>query len=112
MIKLKKIKFFEKIIHIFPSKLLLLKQKNYLIILKMTANHKGYFEFRLCNVDRLKLGEATQSCLNKILLQDRHGRSQIPIIPFYVGIVKTSLKLPPFLTCNHCVFQVSIKNKK
>lgn len=38
---------------------------------KISANHKGYIEFRLCNVDQM--GEATQACLDQTILKDASG---------------------------------------
>ena len=32
----------------------------------LTANRVGWFEFRLCNIDDME--EATQECLDKVLL--------------------------------------------
>lgn len=47
----------------------------------MTANHLGYFEFRICNTDNLQGQDATQSCLDRTVLSDKLGRKQ-----FYIGI--------------------------
>ncbi|CAF0742985.1 unnamed protein product [Adineta ricciae] len=35
----------------------------------LTANHKGYFEFRLCNLDASPSADASQECLDRHLLK-------------------------------------------
>ncbi|XP_050409014.1 uncharacterized protein LOC126823976 [Patella vulgata] len=71
---------------------------------QVTANHIGYFEFRICvNNDVTK--PATHECFNKHLLElgDRPGSK------FYIdknnGDKKVSLKLPEGVVCSQCVFQ-------
>lgn len=78
---------------------------------KITANHKGYFEFRVCNTDLLNGAEATQECLDQILLTDKFGRTRIPIASNLKGRTNFQLQLPSGLTCQHCVFQVILKKK-
>lgn len=75
------------------------------VVVDVTANHYGYFEFRICNVDGLK-GDATQKCLDKRLLTDSNDQTQIYIQRGYFGKIKTTVNLPADLTCKHCVFQV------
>ena len=70
---------------------------------KLTAEHLGYFEFRICNVDGWNK-EATQECLDQTILKDQAGKSK-----FYVNLsfkYYYKLVLPAGLKCNHCVFQV------
>ena len=76
------------------------------ISFKITANHLGYSEFSICNVDNLTT-DATQDCLNKIILKDSNGKSKFYIPPNFNGAINTSLVLPSDLKCNHCVFQVN-----
>ena len=71
----------------------------------MTANHKGYFEFFICNIDGLTT-DATQDCLNKTPLTDISGNTKIYLTTTASINVTTSVKLPDGLTCNNCVFQV------
>lgn len=73
-------------------------------MVEVTANHLGYFEFRLCNTDNLN-GDATQSCLNQIVLADSTGRKQFQI-GTKLGEATFKLRLPSNLVCKHCVFQV------
>ena len=72
---------------------------------KITANHKGYFEFRLCNVDGMA-GDATQNCLDRNILQDENGNTKIYIPGGKTGKFTSRLVLPSGLSCEHCVFQV------
>lgn len=79
---------------------------NYLLYEKLTANHLGWFEFKICNIDG-KTGDATQNCLDQTVLQDVSGQNRIPVngsLGKYVG----RFKLPPQLVCQQCVLQVSI----
>ena len=71
----------------------------------MTANHKGFFEFRLCNVDGWET-DATQECLNSTLLKlaDNLETTKFRVLPDYYR-VSYKLKLPDNFTCNHCVMQ-------
>lgn len=59
----------------------------------------------ICNVDNLET-DATQECLNKIILKNPTNESKFKIPPKYRGLVNTTLVLPTDLVCNHCVFQV------
>ncbi|CAF1289427.1 unnamed protein product [Adineta ricciae] len=73
----------------------------------LTANHKGYFEFRLCSLDSNPDSEATQDCLDRRLLKlvgtdstkyrdvDKYGSEAITV----------RLQLPADVACRHCVFQ-------
>lgn len=71
--------------------------------MKITANHKGYFEFRLCPK---KTAEefVTQDCLDQHLLQLHDGSTK-----FYIGTESKEyypiVKLPDNITCENCVLQ-------
>lgn len=56
-------------------------------------------------MDNIKGGEATQQCLNKMVLKDKSGRSRFSVLPSFVGVITTRLVLPKSFTCNHCVMQ-------
>ena len=72
----------------------------------MTANHKGYFEFRLCNLDGWE-SDATEQCLNKTLLKAENSLEDKHYITTNESVTTLSynLKLPPNFACNHCVLQ-------
>ncbi|CAG0888711.1 unnamed protein product [Cyprideis torosa] len=80
------------------------KNSSIKIVIELTANHRGFFEFRLCpnnNVKKL----ATQRCLDKYLLRRTDGIGA----RFYPGEGnKTFLvryNLPKDVLCNQCVLQ-------
>lgn len=73
------------------------------VTVEITANHLGWFEFRVCNVDD-RTGDADQSCLDKNLLADRNGVTRFQI-GSRLGMFTYQLVLPKSLRCNHCVFQ-------
>ena len=96
----------------------------------LSANHLGWTEFRICNVDNWET-DATQGtyfiiyndqplnniefiikeCLDQTLLQDLTGNTRIPIQPNVFNF-HTQLQLPKNLVCDHCVFQVRLHQKK
>ncbi|KAG8199106.1 hypothetical protein JTE90_016243 [Oedothorax gibbosus] len=75
-------------------------------VVDITANHRGYFEFRLCP-NKSPKKEVSQDCLDRNLLTilnststryhdvGNHGSTRVQL----------ALQLPPGLTCKHCVFQ-------
>ncbi|CAM4892243.1 unnamed protein product [Rotaria socialis] len=77
------------------------------VTVMLTANHKGYFEFRLCNLDSTPNSDATQDCLDRRLLKiagtdstryrdvDKYGSQAITV----------RIQLPSDVACRHCVFQ-------
>lgn len=72
------------------------------ITVTITAHHKGYFQFRLCEA-----GQSNQDCLDKNLLK-LVGRddSKWWLPPRSAGgdeIYKMAYKLPRGVTCEHCV---------
>ncbi|XP_065205427.1 uncharacterized protein LOC135835193 [Planococcus citri] len=82
------------------------------IRVELTANHKGFFEFRLCPNNAPKR-VVTQQCLDKYVLR----RSKMLIkdeenfheTKFYPGtenkVYEMKYMLPPGLTCSQCVLQ-------
>lgn len=74
-------------------------------VVEITANHKGFFEFRLCNVDDIPEGEATQECLDKTILSDKNGRTKIPVTGASPSKFLESLVIPEGFQCKHCVLQ-------
>ncbi|XP_012282768.1 uncharacterized protein LOC105700977 [Orussus abietinus] len=70
---------------------------------ELTANHHGFFEFRVCPMTAQGL-EVTQECLDEYLLQGENGTAR-----YYPGpgnrVFEGYYKLPEDLTCVQCVFQ-------
>ena len=69
----------------------------------ITANHKGYFEFRICPVTNNNV-EVTQECLNQnqLIINNNSFRRSVD---FEEWITSMSVKLPEGLTCERCVLQ-------
>ncbi|KAK6184670.1 hypothetical protein SNE40_007098 [Patella caerulea] len=73
------------------------------VVVDVTANHKGYFEFRLCPTNDPKK-TATKKCLDKYLLPQTNGDRRFNLSRDN-GIFTLKLQLPKYLTCKHCVLQ-------
>ncbi|KAH3800335.1 hypothetical protein DPMN_153968 [Dreissena polymorpha] len=73
------------------------------VAVHLTANHKGWFEFRLCQND-VENKAVTQDCFDQHLLKDDKGVSRFSI-SIGMEMVKYSLKLPTGITCRACVLQ-------
>lgn len=73
------------------------------IEVELTANHFGYFEFRVCPLT-FRDEDADQECLDKYILEGENGTTR-----YYPGpgnqIFESYYKLPDGLQCSHCVFQ-------
>ncbi|XP_075218054.1 uncharacterized protein LOC142322855 [Lycorma delicatula] len=81
------------------------------IRVELTANHRGYFEFRLCPNNNPKQ-VATQQCLDKYVLRrvKPPARSVDEETRFFPGsennkIFELRYMLPDGLTCSQCVMQ-------
>ena len=68
------------------------------------ANHYGWFEFRICNIDGWT-EDANQICLNKTVLRYTSSNDTRLMVTNYSSpaIINFKLDLPDDLTCNHCV---------
>jgi hypothetical protein len=64
------------------------------IKIKITANHKGYFEFYICNLDE-NIKE-TPECFKKI---NKKRYRVLSFINYYIYRIPTKIK------CNHCILQ-------
>lgn len=76
------------------------------VVVDLTANHKGWFEFRLCpNEDSSK--PVTQDCLDQFLLPQAKTKELQYMVPSENGrsLIKVDLKLPDNVRCRSCVFQ-------
>ncbi|XP_013785525.1 uncharacterized protein LOC106469570 isoform X2 [Limulus polyphemus] len=72
---------------------------------QLTANHKGFFEFKLCPNNNPKK-VATQECLDRYPLALADGSGYKYIVPNNrPDTYKIQLRLPSGLTCTQCVFQ-------
>ncbi|KAF8764488.1 hypothetical protein HNY73_022554 [Argiope bruennichi] len=73
-------------------------------IVELTANHKGFFEFKLCPHNDPKT-VATQDCLDQYLLELADGSGTKYYPSTRTGKFVVNLRLPQHLTCSQCVFQ-------
>ena len=72
----------------------------------MTANHRGYFEFRLCSLDSTPDSEATQSCLDRGLLKIAGtSLTRFSVDKYGSETITARVQLPSDVACRHCVFQ-------
>ncbi|ELU11163.1 hypothetical protein CAPTEDRAFT_224259 [Capitella teleta] len=71
---------------------------------EITANHLGYFEFRLCTDAENFNGMSPEECLDEHLLQFENGETQYDLGTTR-GKVNLRLELPEYITCTHCFLQ-------
>lgn len=73
---------------------------------RITANHKGFFTFDLCNMDPLKAGGKTmeeEDCFN-VQLKTIDGSDTYVLPTSQSQVFDVQLQLPS-ITCKHCVFR-------
>ncbi|KAM7300368.1 uncharacterized protein ISCGN_020932 [Ixodes scapularis] len=78
-------------------------------MVQLTANHRGYFEFRLCPVNDSSVA-ATDECMAKHPLKiadDSTGSTRFMVDNGRAMNFNISLQLPKDMTCSQCVFQWS-----
>lgn len=83
------------------------------ITVHLTANHLGFFEFRLCPNNNYK-ARVKQACLDKYLLERADGQGTRFYVPKgkYNAMFNYTLKLPRGLTCSQCVVQWKYRTGK
>lgn len=75
------------------------------VIIELTANHKGYFEFNICPTDE-PFEKITEQCLAKYpLLETNSGEYQVPINADYGGQIPMKLQLPAGVKCRACMLR-------
>ena len=74
------------------------------VVAQLTANHLGFFEFRICKVDGWAT-DATHKCLNRTILTIKESNSLRYKVNANVQTARLTLKLPSDLYCKHCVLQ-------
>ena len=72
--------------------------------IQLAANHMGYFEFQLCNLDS-NGGRESDACFEQNKLKLTNGSERYPIQIAGPGWIDIDLQLPSSLTCSHCVLQ-------
>ena len=76
------------------------------VVVDLTANHKGWFEFRVCPNDNPSK-PITQECLDRYILRQITNNQPRYMVPSENGrsLIKVYLKLPVNLKCKNCVLQ-------
>nr|XP_045613811.1 uncharacterized protein LOC123767806 [Procambarus clarkii] len=75
------------------------------VTIHISANHRGWYEFRLCNNNN-PMARDSQHCLNKQLLSLADGSGTRYTLNGSVrGDHIVYVQLPPRLSCTHCVLQ-------
>lgn len=75
------------------------------VSVKITANHKGWFQFSVCRLSNSTELE-TEACFAKNVLQLADGSgTQYKLPSDSVGMYTVMLKLPSTLICDRCVLQ-------
>merc|ERR1719334_771387 len=69
----------------------------------ITANHMGWFEFSLCNVDNME--RVTEECLMNTVLNMTNGKQHYPLAAGVTGYVPIDLQLPEGVSCGRCVLR-------
>ncbi|CRL06465.1 CLUMA_CG019451, isoform A [Clunio marinus] len=72
------------------------------VTVRITANHRGYFYFRICNLDH---EQESDECFERYKLSTTTGSSTYTLPSTAAADYFVSLKLPTGLTCKHCVLQ-------
>lgn len=70
--------------------------------IQIDANHKGFFQFKVCNLDIFKT--ESEECYENVLLTLPSGETKY-YLEYHLGKHDVTLKLPSGLTCKHCVLQ-------
>ncbi|GAB1605442.1 uncharacterized protein LOC115222074 [Argonauta hians] len=75
------------------------------VLIQITANHKGYFEFHLCPNNNIHK-KISHECLKKYPLEFLDGTNRYYLKDFRSNTnFSLSVKLPSQLTCSQCVLQ-------
>lgn len=75
------------------------------VVLDITANHQGYFEFKLCPNNDIFF-DPTQKCFDRHILKTGKKKGlKYPIFDYSTGIRMLYLHLPKNLNCEQCILQ-------
>lgn len=72
------------------------------VTVKITANHRGYVFFKICNLDAERESE---NCFERYKLTNSNGADKFPLPSTAAGDFVFYVQLPSNLWCNHCVLQ-------
>jgi Lytic polysaccharide mono-oxygenase, cellulose-degrading len=74
------------------------------VIVMITANHRGYFEFKICNLDANGYMES-EDCFAQHHVMTENGDAEYHLPSDEMKPFMFTLKLPEDLVCQHCVLQ-------
>ncbi|CAG5117041.1 unnamed protein product [Candidula unifasciata] len=76
------------------------------IVIDLTANHKGFFEFHICPSDD-PFGKVTEDCLARYpLVEETKGTVKYPVPDIgYSGKIAMKFRLPAGIRCRACMLQ-------
>jgi len=72
------------------------------VVAKITANHRGYFSFRICNLDKQV---ESDNCFSEYKVYTTAGAENYTLPSASAGEFSLDLQLPSSLKCSHCVLQ-------
>jgi hypothetical protein len=70
-------------------------------IVDITANHRGYFRFSLCNLDKYK--KETKKCFKPIKILKKGYKYKLR--NFRTGLFKSKIIIPKEYNCTHCILR-------
>ena len=73
------------------------------VTIELTANHRGWMEFRLCPNNNVKVA-VTQDCLDRHLLAFSSGGFRYLVSPDD-HLIHLNVQLPTDVTCSQCLLQ-------
>ena len=86
------------------------KQGSYIpVIVDITANHQGYFIFKICPNNDIFMDPA-QDCFDAHPLwvgggDSKYNHTRFPINDYETGLRMVYVRLPMEITCNQCILQ-------
>lgn len=75
------------------------------VTVKITANHKGKFVFKLCNLDASAGRGESDECFDANVLLLKDGSVEYALPSSQPGWFEVTVQLPKGLKCEHCVLQ-------
>jgi hypothetical protein len=88
------------------------KQGSYIpVVIDITANHQGYFIFKLCPNNDI-FSDPEQACFEQTPLwvgggEPAFGHTRYPIHDYKTGLRMVYVRLPMYVTCEQCILQWS-----
>ncbi|CAD7093491.1 unnamed protein product [Hermetia illucens] len=77
--------------------------QNIPVSVKLSANHKGYFKFDLCNLD--VFGKESEECFAANAIRISNGSDRYDLPSFDPQTFELQIQAPSNLKCQHCVLR-------